>query len=223
MHGTSSFLLSSFTLYASGEIGPSAIYKSFLTSLLRTSVKDDTLRETRNGFDKTLAPARKRSDKLYDETDNRAHADAAISVPLNKRTWKCSTERSSRFRNAARALFSSYVAPFSRRLVSPFSRSSVGQRGHSHRPLSNARLLRISSPSPRRSIDPTDGGDAGTFSTCSEANGPTSPFPQYVRKIRETEPSAKPAKSRLFLDFSYKSQILTYASCVFSSVNYCFT
>lgn len=84
------------------------------------------------------------------------------------------SRRSSRFHNAARVLFSSYVAPLlSRRLASPFSRSSVGQRTFSPAAFQRARrsrLLRISSRQlfPRRSIDPSDGWrDAGTFSTCS--------------------------------------------------------
>lgn len=63
----------------------------------------------------------KRNNKHYGEQNNRD-----VAVRSIKQMWKRTfggSERSSRFRNAARALFSSYVAPFSRRLVSPFSRS----------------------------------------------------------------------------------------------------
>lgn len=119
-----------------------------------------------------------------------------------------SRERSSRFHNAARALFSSYVVPFSRRLVSsPFSRSSVGQRTFS--PAAFQRAASASNFSMRRGAERRDGGhsredlsirrqDAGTFSTCPRRTAPRPRFRNSLEKLARPM-QAELAKKRAFL------------------------
>lgn len=90
------------------------------------------------------------------------------------------SERSSRFHNAARALFSSY-APFSRCLVSPFSRSSVGQRTFSsaafQRCAASASDFFVAAIPAKIYRSDMDGRIQGLFLHLRKANGPASPFP----------------------------------------------
>lgn len=130
----------------------------------------------------------KRNNKHYDEMNNRAQTSR--SVPLNKcgnvllvarkevRDFVTRPELFSLLMWLPSLVVSSLLSPV----------PSVGQRTFSPAAFQRAGLLRISSrqPSPRRSIDPTDERRrCRDLFYVSEANGPTSPFPQYARKIRE--------------------------------------
>jgi len=141
------------------------------------------------------------------------------------------SERSSWFRNAARALFSSYVVPFSRCLVSPFSRLSVGQQTFS--PLSNARRALSASnffaprqSSPRRSIDPMRCNERTTKMQGSFLHVRGERPHVLVSAICSKNSQTKPAR-RFFLGISHinrkSSRINTlYGLHVLSSVNYHF-
>jgi len=139
------------------------------------------------------------------------------------------SERSSWFRNAARALFSSSLLSLSRLSFLPFvSRPADILAGRF--PTRAARyLLRISSrrgSHPREDLsircDAMDGGRrCRDLSYMSEANGPTSSFPQYVRKIHKS--SQRGDGDFLGISHINRKSSRICASCdlhVLSSVNY---
>lgn len=117
------------------------------------------------------------------------------------------SERSSRFHNAARALFSSYVAPFSRCLVSPFSRSSVGQRTFSsaafQRCAASASDFFVAAIPAKIYRSDMDGRMQGLFLRVRKANGPASPFlyntlEKFAGSVRA---ELRQKKNRPFLGF----------------------
>jgi len=126
-------------------------------------------------------------------------------------------QRSTRFHNAARALFSSYVAPpFSRRLVSPFSRSSVGQRTFSPAAFQRALcvcfgFLHVSRPCRDLSIHRMDGKTMrGPFLRVRmRRTGPRPRFRDTLKKKNREASMPRAERKSVFLSFSS-----IYFSCI---------